>query len=308
MEELKANDIFYKEEPTGVSAGYIPVKLSSVGKLGVPAILHVRDYTFEEAMKLSEITEETELQTICEVLKSVIFEDINPGDLHKQDILEILMNIQNNWYFKTIENFPYVIDESLPKDKLYKKENVSRATIPLSSIKTKPLKEGMKLPITIKNETINVQLLLHKVKNEILAKEITEEKFAEEENRIQPIKKKIQQDDYTSTELEKYNGFLRRKSLMFMRVLQSQLIYSYNGKVLETLEEKMDALKKIGLNVWNTYNQILENSFDFGIDPEVEFQCSVTHKKITRRFNFRSLHFLLSLEPKDSSGFDISFG
>jgi hypothetical protein len=52
----------------------------------------------------------------------------------------------------------------------------------------------------------------------------------------------------------------------------------------------------------------VKEHFTFGIDPEVEFYSEELKKTIIRRFDFRTFHFLSTLEQTDDSGFDISFG
>jgi hypothetical protein len=308
--ELKAKDIFYEkeEEVKPIPSDYVPVKLSSVGRLGMPPILHVRDYTFEEATMLGDLEEGNEIEILIQVLQSIIYEDIEVGDLHKQDLLEILMTVQGTWYTPKIDGLPYLLDETLDKEIRYEKENISKATILFSDINTAPLNEDCSIPINLKRGDTQISLILPRIKNEFVAKKLVDQKYALEENKLSDIAKKVNKGTATLEEQEAYTEFSKNKSKDFLRYLQAQLIYSFNGKVLETMDEKLVAMKGISLSVWKIFNELIDKKFTFGINPEVTFECTVNHKPVTRRFNFRAVHFLSSLESQDDSGFDISYG
>jgi hypothetical protein len=312
--DLKANDLFFKKEEVKesqtklVPAGYIPIKLSSVGKLGIPSILHIRDYSFEEALAIADIDENNETEVIVQVLNSVIFEDIDAGDLHKNDVLEILMTILGTWYSPKLEDMPYYLNPDLDRKDLRTKENIGKAIIPFSQIKTTSLEEKVNLPITIKYQGAEVKFVLPKVKNEIIAYKLVEMKYSQEENDLSEIKKKVSKGTQTVEEFDKYKDYQKRRSSDFLSINQALLIDSYNGKKLETVEEKLEVLPNLSLSLLKKYQEIVKEHFTFGIDPEVEFYSEELKKTIIRRFDFRTFHFLSTLEQTDDSGFDISFG
>ena len=320
--DLNAKDIFFKKEDsknemeiadnaekaTSGPPEYITVKLSSLGKLGFPAIVHVRDYTFEEAIKMAEISEDNVTEVLIDILNSVIFEEVDVRVAHRQDILEILLSIYGTWYSATIDTFKYFINLDLPDDKKELNENISVATIPIRSIKTRALVKEVNLPIKIAKKGFEVGLVLPRVENEIIASKFIEEKYFEEENKLSDIIRKIKLETATVEEQEIYEDLQKRKGRDFLRIAQSLLIDSLNGKKLETAGEKLEAMHQIPLNVWAIYNSELKKSFSFGVDEEVEFTCSVTHEPIKRRFRFREVHFLPSLVQEDHSGFSVSLG
>ncbi len=319
-ENLKANDLFAKdtekdaeilkkaEKAPMIPSGYIPVKLSSLGKLGFPSIVHVRDYHFDEAIQMGEITEENVTEVLVNIVNSVIYEDVDIKKAHRQDLLEILITIYGTWYSPTLENFKYYVNLDLPKEEKEKKENISVATIPISNINTTPLNEKAKIPIKLSKKDFEVGLILPKVENEIIASKFLEEKYAEEENKLQNIIKKSKEDRANPQERKQYEEFLNRKGKDFLKIAQALLIDSFNGKKLENVKDKLNAINEIPLNVWAVYNREIKEKFHFGVEQEVTFQCSVIQKEIIRRFQFREIHFLPSLVEKDDSGFTISFG
>ena len=320
MNDLKAEDLLVRkgvkkdveiikkvENAPVIPSGYITVKLSSLGKLGFPAIVHVRDYKFDEALLMAEMNENNTSEVLSQILNNVIFEDVDIKKAHRQDVLEILLNIYVTWYSPTIESMRYYINPDLEGEKLTAKENISVATIPICNIKTTPISDDVKVPFTIKRKDFEAGFVLAKLENEITAIKFVEEKYAKQDQENQELKKKIESKNYTTAEFSEYHKYVSNKGKDFLKVMQSMLIDSLNGKKLETLEEKMEAVDEIPLNMWTVYNNTLKSKFNFGVNPEVEFECSVTHKPITRRFQFREIYFIPTMVNSDDSGFDVSF-
>ncbi len=91
---------------------YIEVKLSSAGKLlGVPAILHVRNYNGKELTKLSMMTDRNRIPVILNVIGQIIQEDIDVSLLHLEDVKEILLNVYINFWDQRLENYEYKVSE-----------------------------------------------------------------------------------------------------------------------------------------------------------------------------------------------------
>ena len=110
-----------------------------------------------------------------------------------------------------------------------------------------------------------------KLENEITAIKFVEEKYAKQDQENQELKKKIESKNYTTAEFSEYHNMYLIREKDFLKVMQSMLIDSLNGKKLETLEEKMEAVDEIPLNMWTVYNNTLKSKFDFGVNSEVEF-------------------------------------
>lgn len=312
--ELKSSDLYFtpeeikKAEENRVPPEYIQIKLSSVGKLGCPSIVHVRDYRFDEALKLAEIEEKNETEVIIQVVNAILFEDFDAGDLHRNDLIEILMSIQGTWYSPKLEDMPYLLNPELTGDELHSKENVGLASLPFSVLKTKPIAKEVKLPITISHKDTTIQFSVPKIKNEVIAAKLIDMKYAQEDNEISQIKRRIELETNTVEDLSTYEDYLKRRTNDYIKINQAMLFESFNGKKLETLEEKLEILPEVSLHIIGEYQKVLKKYFEFGVDPEVTFYSEELNESIIRRFDFRPIHFLSTLEPEDSSGFDVSFG
>ena len=299
-----------KNSKNKIPGNYIEVKLSSLGKLSVPGILHVRNYNFEEALELSELTSDNEKEIIMNVLNQLIYEDIDASLLHEQEALEILLNVFGRWWGSKVEGFKYHINEDLPADEINNKENISIAEIPIANINTTEIAKEIKEPITITNEFgENYQFILPRMQTSIVAKDFVNLKYLAEENKFSSLRKRIDKDeDYTIEEYKEYTDYLKMKGKEYFRIYQAQLIKSVNGKDIESLDEAISMLKEIDLSTWGEYNSTIDTSFKFGVEPKVKFKCSVNGNTISRRFLFRPMVFLPSVESQNHTGYTVSFG
>lgn len=323
-EEMRAEDILVKspikdklkereialeaEREKMIPSGYIPVKLSSLGKLGLPEIVHVRDYTYEEALKMVELQDDKVSEGLINILNGIVFEDIDMGKAHVKDITEILLSVYGTWYSSVLETFRYYVNIDLKGEEREAKENISVATIPINSIKTVPIKDNVSLPINIGKGDFSVKLVLPRIENDVIAWKFAVKKHVRRENELSEIIKNVKKKKATDEEMKEYEEFISNRGKDFMRAMQAQLIHSLNGKELDTFAEKLEALSEIPLSVWTTYNQVVKENFSFGVQEEVDFVCSVTHETITRSFHFRPLHFIPVLDKKNDSRFEVSFG
>lgn len=286
--------------------GYVPLKLASSGKLGIPALIYVRDYTYTDALHLSTMTKDNASEVVFDVVSNIIKDGNNLPlqNLTYTDVLEILMTVQGTWYSPTIE-YPYYIDETLPKEEIDKKENISKASIKISSIEVTPFPENVKVPATVKTKDgFEAEVDYPRFYNEVIAKQYIEEKYAEKDNKYASLKKKVKSGEYTSSEFREYTSYESEKATDLIKALQALQILSVNGKALNSMEERFNALDDFPLKAWTAVINHL-NSIRFGIEEAVTFKCTVTGNEITRRFSFRIFDFLPTVESSGNAGNDV---
>ena len=312
FEEFTAADLIalrHKSDPVEdrMDSTYRPVKLSSMGKLGLPAVIHVRDYSYSDTLKLASATSTTEvIKAITEVIESITEEDIELANLTSQDVLEILMTIQGTWYSPVIE-FPYYLDESLPPEEINKKDNVSKASININSVVTKPFPEGKKVPFEVKKDNDFTAIVdIPRFYNEVIVSKYIEQKYAEQDNKMEPLAKKINDNTNTFEEYKTYMSYREEKTSDLIKASQAIQILSVNGKDLKTLEERIRVLDEFPIRAWNVAVSYIQNDLNFGVQSEVTFNCTVTGKTITRRFPFRIVDFLPTMESLNNAGSGIS--
>jgi len=296
-------------DPVSIPSNYIEVKLSSLGKLTAPSSVHVRNYTFEEALELSEIDEDNEKEIMIKVLNELLWEDIDANDLHEEEAVEILLNIYAKWWGSKLEGFRYQVDESLPQSLRNKNENTSIAEIPISNLNTLELSEKVSEPFELSNGKDKIKLRLPRMKTGLIAKDFVNKKYVTEETKYAGLKRKIRlREEYSQDEYDEYMSYLRERGKDYLRAYQAQLVDSVNEKKVEDFPEALRILSELDLTIWKEYNRALKNNFVFGVDKEVTFDCTVNHTPITRRFQFRPMDFLPSVESENDTGYTLSFG
>ena len=308
LENLRPEDLIAmrKKGPAELESEtkYVAVKLSSVGKLGLPAVVHVRDYSYSDALMLATASTNVEIvEAITKVIDSITQEDLELDRLTTQDVMEILMTVQGTWYSPIME-FPYYIDETLTGDDLTKKENISKATIKINSIKTVPFPETERVPFEVKDSSrgFSAMVDIPRFYNEVIVNKYIEKKYAELDNRMESVNQKIKNGTNTLEEFQQYMDYREAKTTDMIKALQALQILSVNGKELNTLGEKIQALDEFPLRAWTAVTSHIQKNLNFGVQPEVTFQCEITGKMLTRRFPFRVMDFLPTLESLNNAG------
>lgn len=312
IEALTAEDLIVRRkkaqaEETVTGGKYVPIKLSSIGKLGLPALIHVRDYSYTDALKLASASTATEMiKAIVDVIDSITKEDIDLSKLTTQDVLEILMTVQGTWYSPIME-FPYHVDDTLPADKINDRSNISKATIPINSIQTKPFPSDKKVPIDVSmDKGFNAIVDIPRFYNEVIVNQYIDMKYAETDNRMDNLNSKIKNNTNTLEEYKEYMSYREKKTTDLIKATQAIQILSINGKELKTLEERINAMDEFPLRAWSAVNSYIQEDISFGVQSEVAFNCTVTGKMITRRFPFRVLDFIPTVESFNNAGGSVS--
>lgn len=289
------------------TAIYVPIELSSVGKLGLPALIHVRDYSYTDALKLASATTARDMvKALVEVIANITEEELDLSKLTSQDVLEILMTVQGTWYSPIME-LPYYVDETLPADKKNEKSNISKATIQINSIVTKPFPEDRKVPMEVTMDNgFTAVVDIPRFYNEVIVGQYIDLKYAELDNKMDLINAKIRKNTNTVEEYRQYMEYKEQKASDLIKATQAIQILSVNGKELKTLEERIKAMDEFPLRAWSAVVSYIQEDLEFGVVPDVTFNCTVTGKTITRRFSFRILDFIPTVESFNSSGDSVS--
>lgn len=303
------------------------VRFCTGGRLSAPPVLHFHDYTMQASQAIAEIPHASEhLPLIVDILNSMVVEDFDCGLLHLEEAKEVLLNVHVKWWGANLSGYRYLLDDSITdKEKLFAKENISIAEIPIANIgkRIKPLAPEIKEPINIKANGVYVKFIYPRIRNSAIVSDLLKKEFADEEQRFfktaQIVKWNEQQKDpelrkeISIEEAELYRDYLARKAAKDLIYTRAQLICEVNGRPLNTFEERVDALENdpdISVKHWMLYENFLKNEGDFGVQDEVEFYSEVLGKNIVRSFPFRSYNFFpnVSVESIRSEQSEISFG
>lgn len=329
------SDEFFVKEPvdpenvpdiSSFDAQAIKIPLSSAGRLDMPAILHVRDYTMEDALKLSMTQDEDILRVLIGIVGGMVQEDVDINKMHENELEEIMLSIYSNFWNKTFYDFPFpyteedldMIEDEEKRIAVERGEKVLRTDVPIKNISTSPIREDFREPITIKNGGLRISFRLPRLGDYIVADNYVTEKYAAQEKRFEDLKNTIEYNEsvgndptkiirISGPEMKEYQKYLKKRGEDYFRVTQAQILQAIDGKSLEKLKDKLDARMKLNLSFWRDYQTALKQ-IHFGVDPKVKVKSPITNKNVTRRFQFRIVDYLPSVDTDDGSGVDLQFG
>jgi hypothetical protein len=307
----------YTKKKRGPGPEYLKISLSSLGRLNAPSPIHIRNYTGEDALSLSLATEDNIEQVLVSVLNNAIYESIDCSYLHPDELEEIMLNIYVN-YWSSVVSYPYPYEE----EELEEMENQDRAEaikkgketplvdLRIDQLKTKSISDKFKEPFTVNIKGEEAKFILPRIGHIIEAQKYIEKKFLKEDNDFADLKKAISVDkDVVPIKDQKaFDTYQRNRAAEYIIAQYGQRLVSYGSKTLNTVNEKAKYYKKVGLHFWKAYNDIVEQYADFGIIHDIEVVSPLTGKPVTRRFQFRWMDFLPSVDEESVSEYDVSFG
>lgn len=128
-EALKAAREKY-ETVENAPAGYIPVRLSTVGKVGAPELFYARNFSPEDIMNLGLVDEHDLPIRTLKMLDSLIYNPdpehpISVKDFHEKEVIELILLIYETFYTEVFADQTWVPIEEDYKflEKLYNGKN-----------------------------------------------------------------------------------------------------------------------------------------------------------------------------------------
>ena len=308
-----------KELKEDIPSNYIEINLVSNGKIeGIPTKLHFRCYSASDALDLN-VDNDNKLKAITKVLTRLNYENFDISELTIQDVLYILYKLHQNFISRKITKQVY-IDDTIEDEKLLNAdENLEEVEIPITSMVYAYLGKdyddndlgNIKVPFTIRDNTTKefVSFKFNVLKDMLRAETYCKNYFKDEFikyadirsslNKINSIRDEEKQDkmlDEYLTENEdkvsEYYDFMIEYGKMVGKIIQAQTIVSYNGKKLESLDEKWEVYNdKLSYDMWEKYNDVVEK-YPFGIKDDVDVFIPSLKKKVHRRVGFQFNDFV----------------
>jgi len=292
------------------------VRFCTSGRLSAPPILHFYDYNMVSAQLISELpSNEDHLPTIIQILNSMVVEDFDCGQLHIEEIKEVLLNVHAKWWGPALQDFAYFLDDKIEDpDKLIARENIGLADIPIANLTIVPLGEGITEPINIKSNGVTVSFCYPRAVNSGVVEELIKEKFAEEEQKFFKTKQLVDAkklDEVSVAELKAYKNYLADRARWKLLYTRALTLCAVDGVELKTINDRVKALienKKISVSHWAKYNNFLSGKGAFGLRDEAEFYSDVLNQKVKRGFQFRTYTLIPQVDGERYEQDEVSFG
>ena len=333
------NAIFNINQEINIPAGYLAVELSTKGKLGAPALFHIRNFKVSDIITLS-LTADTDIpHRLIQILNDAIYEDVDVGEWHEKEVEELMFNVFSTFYKSVLteiefpieeEDLEYIrdVDEDLYKS-ILNKEWTPRTNINLfSDVVTYELPEDFTPQIKISNKKTGFFVVFDyiKYKDQVTIKRWLEDFYKKETIKFKIVEDQIAYNEgiyekaaldssvlskliFIDPELEReYKEFTAKKLQTALEIVRVASIINYNGEDVSNLsiDEKYkrfanDAQIDYGLIVKLEKRQKKQL---IGINPDVYMWNPIKNERCQRRFSFRIPSMLQAMQLLGDSEYD----
>lgn len=313
-----------------IPAGYIEVQLSTKGKVGAPAVVHVRNFKVSELLALS-LTEKKDLPIrLIDILNDAIYEDVDVANWHEKEVEELMVYIFISFYKPVISDLPFPLSD--------KDIDIIRQQ-PNGEEKVQAIKDGKWIPkttldigqsldtyilpddfspnvtITSKKTGFHVTFGFIKYGDQLKIRKWIDSYFAKEEMNFERIKKQIEYNQGINNQLtdnpanidkllyidkaeeEAYREYSLRKAQAITDMAYVISILDFDGTDVSnmSMSEKYEML---GNDARIDYNLITalgkkQKKLKFGIKPEVDMLNPITGEVEKKVLPFRRIPLII---------------
>jgi hypothetical protein len=301
---------FEKEKANQPPPGYIPMELSTKGKMGAPKIFHIRNFDTKDIANLA-LTDQYDLpEKVCQMLDNLIFEK-NCSVLvwHEKEVVELLVRLFMAYFTNVLTEMEFPVDDSdyqFLAEKLgadsdeYKtkvadlklKRWIPRTDIDLKKAETYDIPDNFKSSVNIKSEKTGFTLRFSypRFGDVITIKKFIDEEYKEQDKRFAKIRQML---DFKRSMEERYqNG----EDIDLSRVpgVPEAEVKKYRDYEAEKALYSIDAIRALHLDGFdgkNVKDLPLAERIRFVQDPRFDINVTSTVEKY-----FESLEFGLKPE------------
>ena len=319
-----------------VPPGYIEVALSTKGRVGAPAIVHVRNFTVGELLELS-LTTDTDLpRRLIAALNKAIYEDTDVANWHESEIEELLIYIYAEFYKSTLDSveFPLLEEdyefvkngpdgEQRCKD-LREHKWVPRTSITLlRDIDPYEVSDDYSPEITIKNKKTGFYVTFSYIKygDRLLVKDWLDKVYRDEEKQFDALVETLKHNSSVAdparrlpvdpAEKEAYSDFVAKKLGTLTEVSRLVSVVNYNGQDVSKMnvDEKYKLLSQDARIDYGMIAKLAarQDKQPFGLKPFIHMINPLTNEPCVRRFSFRILSILQAMQLSGSDEYDDGF-
>lgn len=329
------------EQISKIPAGYIEVRLSTKGKVGAPAIVHIRNFKVSEILALS-LTDTRDLPIrLISILNEAIYEDVDVAQWHEKEVEELMVYVFTTFYKSVLTDIPFPLSE---KDLDIIKSQQDGET------KLKDIKEGKWIPkttvdiaqnvdtyeipntfspdvtITSKKDGFHVTFGFIKYGDQIKIRRWMDTQFAAEDMKFERIKKQLEYNQGLTNQLSDnpsnidkliyidkeeesaYKEYSLKKGQTITDIAYIISIKDYNGTDISNLSigEKYSMLAddaRIDYNLITALGK-KQKKLKFGLKPEVNMRNPITGEVEKKMLSFRIPLIVQSMRVSESNEYD----
>lgn len=307
-----------------VPAGYVEVRLSTKGRVGAPAVVHVRNFKISDIIALSMSDRLNTPVRLINILNEAILEDTDVAHWHEKEIEELMVYIFLNFYSGTLKDVQFPVNDedrefiSKQPDGKKRLEDLDKGLwVPRTDINIARDVDTYDIPddytprISITNKRTGLKVVFDYIKygDQIVIKNWLDSHFAQDEARFSKIRKQIEINNNLSSqflndpsnvdkyiEIDKdeenaYMDYLVRRTQAITDVAHIVSIVEIDGEDVSGLSvgEKYEKLCNDARIDYNLIAHLSKRQakVPIGIKPEVTMLNPITNEVVKRPFSFR---------------------
>jgi len=345
QEYLNMDKLNERSQSHKVPLGYLPFELSTKGKLNVPEVVHIRNFTAWELINLSMLNDDLIPEQLIGALNNMIYEDVNVAEFPERVVLEILVKLKANFYNPIIEDFPFPVTRGdikaledadkgdlatqIKEGKYTPKINLNLTWLTIDTLEDET-KDKVRIKRGKKGDPNYVDAVFYRYTrygDSVKLKKFVREVFSQEQKKFDDFKRIIDLYEQYSQEgkdilklpvlpeedLEAYQKFQLDKISMLTKGQIALTLVSLNGEDFskKTLKEKIDSLDNRPLIDDSLVKRLAKeiDNLKFGVNPEITIPKNpIRDEEVCKRtITFRVSDILQALPDERPDGYDISY-
>lgn len=327
-----------------IPAGYIEVKLSTKGRVGAPAIIHVRNFKISDIIALSMSGNVDLPVRLINILNDAIYEDVDVAQWHEKEIEELMVYIFLQFYSGILKDVQYPVSES-DREYIRKMSDgesrlkdldegkwVPRTDINIAKgVDTYEVSDDYNPRVTIKNKKTGFKVTFDYIKygDQIVIKNWLDSYFAKDEARFAKVRRQLEINNDLSyqfldnpdvinkyIEIDKdeenaYRDYLIRRTQAITDIANIVSIVEIDGEDVSGLSVG-EKYEKLAHDARIDYNLIAhlskkQSKAPIGIKPDVEMLDPITNEVVKRPFSFRIPVIIQALQLSGNDDYDDCF-
>lgn len=284
-----------------IPVGYVRINMSTKGKYGAPAVLHIRNFSVEEALELGSISQEELPIKVTSLLQRIILEpEVKIDSFYEQEVAELCIHFYTAFYSNKLKEVPYEVTD---KDKEWMKKEVYQGKdsaeyqnwlrgidtgkikttfdIDLNTIKYYSVKDDAKKFIKYKNKDFTCVFQYPRFGDTALLQKAVKEKFKTQDRQFGPLYETFKRKQDAEARLRRGEN-VAIDQIPYLEEDDLNAVRAYELEKTTYIISQMKGLYLVELNGEDVSQKPLSERVEIAKDPRIDFS---TYQTISDTFN-----------------------
>lgn len=284
-----------------VPAGYVRIPMSTQGKYGAPAFLHIRNFSVEEALELGSIAQEELPIKVTNLLQKIILEpDVKIDSFYEQEVAELCIHFYAAFYSNMLKDIKYTVTDA---DKAWMKENVFQGkdsadyqnwlrgvdtgkinptfSIDLNQVRYYSIPKDAKRFIKYKNKDFSCVFQYPRFGDTALLQKAVKEKFRTQDRQFGPLYETYKRKQDAENRLRRGEN-VAIDQIPYLDEEDLQAVRAYELEKTSYIISMMKGLYLVEFNGEDISEKPLSERVEIAKDPRIDFS---TYQTVADTFN-----------------------